>query len=87
MDSADLDFEGSQLLPLSNLTATTILGGGGTERETLGQLFATQIASAITAKTPTEERLLVLGMGLKEKELSREAFLKILEGSLKVLGV
>ncbi|KAL9092765.1 MAG: hypothetical protein Q9159_000663 [Coniocarpon cinnabarinum] len=87
MDSAETDFEGSQLLPLSNLTATTILGASGTERDTLGQLFATQIASAMTAKTPEEERLLVLGLGLKKKELEREAFLKILEGSLRVLGV
>lgn len=87
LDDADANFEGSELLPLSNLTATTILGASGDERETTGQLFATQIASAITAKTPEEERLLVLGLGLKSKELERESFLKILEGALRVLGV
>ena len=79
--------EGSQLLPLPSLTATTVLGANGTERDTLGQLFATQIASAITAKSPEEERLLVLGTGFKSKHIERESFLKILEGVLKVLGV
>lgn len=72
---------------MSDLTATTILGATGTERDILSQLFATQIASAVVAKTPDEERLLVLGLGFKEKQMRREAFLKVLEGTLKVLDI
>lgn len=72
---------------MSNLTATTILGASGTECDTLSQLFATQLASAIVAKTPDEERLLVLGLGLKNGEMPRDAFLKVLEGALRVLGI
>ena len=57
---------GSDLLPLPHLTATTILGAGAPERDTFGQLLATQIGSAIAARQPEEKRLLVLGMGLKK---------------------
>ena len=86
-DDEDNSFEGSELLPMSDLTATTILGASGTERDTMAQLFATQIASAMATKHPTEERLLVLGVGLKNKTMGRQAFLKVLEGALKVLGL
>lgn len=78
-----VDDEGSQLLPMTGLTATTVLGLSGSNRDTLGQLFATQIASAIVAQKPEEERLLVLGLGLSKPELESEDFLAILEKALQ----
>lgn len=80
-----MDEEGSQLLPMPHLTGTTILGSSGTERDTLGQLFATQIASAIAAKSPGEKRLLVMGMGFEKAEMDSESFLQILELALQCI--
>lgn len=68
---------------MSNLTATTLLGLSGSERDTLGQLFATQLASALVAQKPEENRLLVLGLGLKSAHLESEDFLAVLELALK----
>ena len=72
---------------MSELTATTLLGASGTPRDTVCQLLATQVASAVAAKDSNEERLLVLGVGLKQAQMGRDAFLKILEGILAVLGI
>lgn len=63
---------GLELLPLPHLTATTILGAGSPERDTFGQLLATQIASAIAVRHPDEKRLLVLGMGLNKSFVGLE---------------
>lgn len=41
------------------------------ERDTLGQLLATQIASAVSSQQPEERRLLVLGMGLGREMASK----------------
>lgn len=71
--------DGSDLLPLPHLTATTILGGADPERDTLGQLFATQIASSIAGRMPEEKRLLVVGMGFRSKETDGETFVQILD--------
>lgn len=68
---------------MPHLTATTILGANAGGREILGQLCATQIASAISAKRPDEKRLLVVGLGLKSAEMERETFLELLELSLQ----
>lgn len=69
----------SQLLPMPHLTASTILGATGSERDTAGHLLGTQVASAIVAQHPEEKRLLVVGTGLKKAELDRSSFLEILE--------
>jgi len=47
----------------------------------IGNLYATQIASAITAKTPEESRTLVVGLGLGKDavlEMDRDVFLLII---------
>lgn len=77
--------DGSHLLPMPHLTATTILGASAGERETAGQLVATQIASAISAKRPSEKRLLVVGLGLKKAEMERDTFMQLLELALSTL--
>lgn len=75
----------SDLLPMSHLTATTILGGRDAERETFGQLLATQIASAVVLRNSEERRVLVLGLGLDKAKLGREGFLEVVEGALGVI--
>ena len=80
----DPDAPTSYLLPRADLTATTVLGGAHAERNTVGQLFATQIASAITTKNPDEKRLVVVGLGLEKATIGREAFMDIFS---LVLGV
>ncbi|KAK5107645.1 hypothetical protein LTR62_000926 [Meristemomyces frigidus] len=54
------------LLPRSDLTATTVLGGTKEGAEVVGCTLAVMIASAILVKRPGEARLLVLGLGLVE---------------------
>ncbi|KAK0269467.1 hypothetical protein LTR35_014763 [Friedmanniomyces endolithicus] len=61
----DEDDGDSDLLPRSDLTATTLLGGTKREDEMVGQTLATMIGSAVLMKRPREERLLVLGLGLQ----------------------
>lgn len=56
----------NDLLPMSHLTATTVLGGTKREDEVVGQTLATTIASAILMKRPSEQRLLVVGLGLED---------------------
>lgn len=67
------------LLPLSSLTATSILGGYGAGQDTLGQLLARQIATAIAMKSPAEKRLLVVGLGLHKATLERDSFFAIID--------
>ncbi|KAF2397199.1 hypothetical protein EJ06DRAFT_533378 [Trichodelitschia bisporula] len=74
----------SDLLPMSHLTATTVLGGTVPERDTLGQLLATQIASAIATKDTDEKRMVVVGLGLEKSTLGREEFMDLVE---LVLGI
>lgn len=52
------------LLPLSSLTASTLLGGHAPGQEIYNQLLARLIASAIVTKTPSEKRTLLVGLGL-----------------------
>ena len=54
---------GGDLLPRTDLTATTVLGGTKREDEAVGQTLATMLASQILVKRPGEERMLVLGLG------------------------
>jgi len=81
----DVDSEPSDLLPMAHLTATTILGGTVPERDTLGQLYATQIASAIATKSPEEKRLVVVGLGLEKPDADRSAFMELVELAMNVV--
>lgn len=56
----------SDLLPMTHLTATTVLGGTKREDEVVGQTLATTIGSAVLMKRSGEERLLVVGLGLED---------------------
>jgi proteasome assembly chaperone 3 len=75
----------ASLLPLPHLTPRTLLGGGGEERESLGQLYAVQIASHIVRRNPEEQRTLLVGMGFIKPKQSREAFFDLIELIQKVL--
>jgi proteasome assembly chaperone 3 len=72
-------------LPSTHLTPKTLLGGGGEDRETLGQLYAAQIASHLALRNPEDRRTLVLGLGLQKFDGAREAFFDILDLVQKVL--
>ncbi|ODA79816.1 hypothetical protein RJ55_05412 [Drechmeria coniospora] len=73
------------LLPSTHLTPRTLVGGGGDDRETFGQLYAAQIASRLSLKSPDDRRILVLGLGLAKFETEREAFFDLFELAQKVL--
>lgn len=73
------------LLPSTHLTPKTLLGGGGEQRETLGHLYAAQIASHVSLRSPDDRRTLVLGLGLEKVDVEREGFFDLLELAQKVL--
>jgi proteasome assembly chaperone 3 len=73
------------LLPSTHLTPKTLLGGGGEDRETLGQLYAAQIASHIALRNSDDRRTLVLGLGLTKVDTEREAFFDLLDLARQVL--
>ncbi|KAI3396375.1 hypothetical protein diail_12265 [Diaporthe ilicicola] len=67
-------------LPSLHLTPKTLLGGGGQNRETIGQLYAAQIASRLALRNADDRRTLLVGLGLtKFDDQSREAFFDVLE--------
>ncbi|KAG8158807.1 hypothetical protein KVR01_011250 [Diaporthe batatas] len=67
-------------LPSLHLTPKTLLGGGGQDRETMGQLYAAQIASHLALRNPDDRRTLLVGLGItKFDDQSREAFFDLLE--------
>ena len=70
---------------MAHLTPKTLLGGSTPERETIGQLYAAQIASTIATKNPEESKTLVLGLGLSKFEANRESFYDILDLVIKCL--
>ena len=70
---------------MAHLTPKTLLGGSTPERETIGQLYAAQIASTIATKNPEESKTLVLGLGLSKFEANRESFYDILDVVTKCL--
>ena len=79
---------GGLSLPSSHLTPTTLLGaaaGSPGQRETLGHLYAAQMASHLLARDPDERRTLVLGLGLRNAEADRSDFFDVLELALQVL--
>lgn len=71
--------EDDGLLPLTGLTATPLVGARGTERETVGQLYASQIASAIATKNSNEKRLLIVGLGLENYVADRDVFFGVVD--------
>jgi proteasome assembly chaperone 3 len=77
MDTTLPDHE-DEPLPLRHLTPRTLLGGGGPERETIGHLFASQIASFIATKDPNEMRPVVVGLGFEKWNVNREAFFDLM---------
>ena len=54
-------------------------------RETVGQLVATQIASVIVRREPTEKRLLVMGLGLRNENIEKKEFVDLVDAILEVL--
>lgn len=74
-----------ELLPMPHLNPMTLLGSSTLERETIGQLCATQIASSIATKDPQENRTLLLGLGLSKMEASRTMFYDTIDLVLKTL--
>ena len=76
---------GADMLPLGHLTPKTLLGAGGEQRETMGHLYASQIASIVVTKSPEETRTIVVGLGLAKIEIEREAFFDLMELVQKVL--
>jgi proteasome assembly chaperone 3 len=83
--TVEMALPNASLLPMSHLTPKTLLGGGGEEREALGQLYAVQIASHIARTDSEERRTLVVGLGLAKLEPRREAFFDVIELIQKVL--
>lgn len=73
------------LLPVTRFQPRTLLGAGGGQRETMGLLYASQVASLITTKNPEESRVLMLGLGLVKVEMERDVFLQILDLVTKAL--
>ncbi|KAJ4410663.1 hypothetical protein N0V82_009172 [Gnomoniopsis sp. IMI 355080] len=74
------------LLPSVHLDPKTLVGGGGQDRETVGQLYAAQIASHLALRNPDDRRTLLLGLGLRifDSE-NREGFFDLIELVLKAL--
>ena len=70
---------------MTHLTATTVLGGTMPQRDTVGQLYATQIATAIATKDPAERRLLVVGLGLEKIDTASTTFMDTVELVLRCL--
>ncbi|KAF4120557.1 proteasome assembly chaperone 3 [Geosmithia morbida] len=64
---------GTSLLPSAHLTPKTLLGGGGQDRETIGQLYAAQVASQISLRAPDDRRILVLGLGVDLAQFQADA--------------
>lgn len=74
------------LLPSIHLEPKTLLGGGGEDRETVGQLYAAQVASHLALRNPDDRRTLVLGLGMRKFDSeNREGFFDVIELVLKAL--
>lgn len=80
-----LSSDDANMLPNAHLTPKTLLGAGGEQRETIGHLYASQVASAIKTRNPDESRTVLVGLGLHKVDMDREAFFDLLELVQKVL--
>jgi proteasome assembly chaperone 3 len=76
---------GASPLPSTHLTPKTLVGGGSEERETMGHLYASQIASHLALRDPQDKRTLLLGLGLEKAEGGGEAFYDLLDLVLRAL--
>jgi proteasome assembly chaperone 3 len=85
VSATDSDGPPSDLLPMHQLTATTILGGTVPELDILGQTLATNIASAIKTRNEHELRTVVLGTGLDRSMKGRAEFTELVGLVLDVL--
>lgn len=61
------------------------MGGGGEEREMIGHLYATQIATLISTQNAEETRTVLVGIGLQKIDKAREAWFDVLELVQKVI--
>ncbi|KAH6654969.1 hypothetical protein BKA67DRAFT_656939 [Truncatella angustata] len=77
--TVDMALPDRSLLPLSHLTPKTLLGGGGEDRESSGQLYAVQIGSLIARRDSDEKRVLLVGLGLLKSKTDRESFFDVIE--------
>ncbi len=71
--------QNDEMLPMPHLTATILLGAATPERQTVAQLYATQIASAFATKNPDEHRTVLIGLGLEKSQASREQFFDLFD--------
>ncbi|KAI1824771.1 hypothetical protein F4861DRAFT_234702 [Xylaria intraflava] len=83
--AVEMALASDSILPMSHLTARTLLGGGGEQREELAQLYAVQIASYLARRDSDERRTVVVGLGLQKLRPDREAFFDVLELIQKIL--
>lgn len=74
-----LPSDAEDMLPLEHLTPKTLLGARGDERETIGHLYASQIASLIATRNPEDMRTVLVGFGLPKIDMKREAFFDMME--------
>jgi proteasome assembly chaperone 3 len=61
------------------------MGGGGEQRETMGHLYASNIATMIATRNSEERRTVVVGLGLGEVVMEREAWFDMLALLQKVV--
>jgi proteasome assembly chaperone 3 len=73
------------MLPLTHLNPKTLVGGGGEQRETMGHLYASHIATMIATRNPEERRTVVVGLGLGKVAMEREAWFDMLALLQKVV--
>lgn len=73
------------MLPSADLDVRTLLGGGTPDREAMGKLYASQLATMIAAKHPEEARPVLVGLGLRGAEAGQEQFLDLMELVVKCL--
>ena len=59
---------------MAYLTPKTLLGTSTSERHTVGQLYATHIASVIATRNPQESRAIIVGLGFSKSEIKRQTF-------------
>jgi proteasome assembly chaperone 3 len=72
-------------LPATHLTPRTLIGAGGEGRETMGHLYASQIASHLALRDPNDKRTLLLGLGIEKADATGDAFFDLLELVVQVL--
>lgn len=73
------------MLPGTHFTPKPLLGASSSEREMIGHLYGSQIASAIVTKNPDEKRALVLGLGLANSKADRDEFFEVVDLVLKCI--